>query len=95
MQIRLGRASSSVVRNLDFTKQAGGSLEGPGAQWDDEGFIKSTHSPQERVACTGEGIKATDFILSLRRITLDEEKWNTAGKISRKREKMPTLKDST
>lgn len=41
-QVRMGRASSSVVRNLDFTEQAGGSLEGPGAECDDEGFIKST-----------------------------------------------------
>lgn len=41
-QIRLGKASSSVVRNLDFTKQAGGILEGPWAECDDEGFIEGT-----------------------------------------------------
>lgn len=48
---------------------------------------KSPDSPRERAARTGEGIKATDFILSLRRITSYEEKWNTAGEISGKREK--------
>lgn len=32
VQVRLGRASGSVVRNLDFTKQAGRSLEGTEAE---------------------------------------------------------------
>ena len=36
-----GKGLKLLARNLDFTEQAGRSLEGPGPECDDEAFITS------------------------------------------------------